>query len=198
LRNTGSFATRFVAILVTLGVATASVITSVWLLALVASFITWAMWMDEVSRLKDLLRIATYIQHFLEGDLPGLRWETRMEKWDDALRERASRAPLDPPFRSRLLTDVQYPILFVANTAIALYFAPADVLLWLFVLGSSVALLAWVLVRTWDVVKKGRKAALARWKKTAEDDAGPRPRPESARDAAPATSGATSEDQAPA
>ncbi len=90
-------------------------------LLIVSSLIVSFLWYDEIRHLRAVQRVATYLEVFVEPNVPGLNWET------------STRAnPFEGSFKNRAIANAPFPALVVAQALYAFQpFQPAGYSLWL-------------------------------------------------------------------
>ncbi len=147
---------RSLQIAMTLGAAAVTFGHKWPLLLLVSSAIVSYLWFDEIRHLKAVQRTATYIEVFVEPNVPGLNWETI-----------GGKNKFDPSFFNRAIANAPFPTLIAVLLAYGFNLAK---------LPAGLGILAgiWVIgglgVWSYWTAKHGRREERQEWERILGDE----------------------------
>ena len=98
----------FMIALAIVGLDSSSLVTFGELVFPVSALLIWFLWFDEIGRMKAVFRVATYIETFLEPNVPGLNWETI-----------GGRHRIQTSWIRRILSNAEFPLLFLGFVVLA-------------------------------------------------------------------------------
>jgi hypothetical protein len=118
-------------------------------LLIVSSLIVLFLWYDEIRHLRAVQRVATYLEVFVEPNVPGLNWET------------STRAnPFEGSFKNRAIANAPFPTLVVAQALYA--FQPAGYSRWLGLIGFGIVT-CYLFGLSYLTAKHGRNTEREHW-----------------------------------
>lgn len=145
----------FMITLAVVGLDSSSLVSFGELVFTVSALLIWFLWFDEIGRMKAIFRVATYIQTFLEPEVPGLNWETL-----------GGRHKIQTSWTRRIMSNAEFPLLFLGFVGLTWWRLRSSHPL----IANSGAVIAVLMAAglsfsSLQVSRRGRRTELANWLK---------------------------------
>jgi len=127
------------------------------LLFLLTALVVAFLWYDEVRHLIAVFRLATYLELFVEPNVPGLEWETI-----------GGRHPIQTDATERAVANGIFPTMFIVHATLMVRYS--DWLPWqdrLAVAGLALVFIA-VATKSYSVFKHGRQRERDTWRRVSD------------------------------